>query len=140
MVTMATSGEHPRRLHRWIYRGIVGFVLWMMLAAWGFMSTWSADPGDSYTGLVLAMASFLCLVAVGIIFVMGIITRDSPDPARAEDMPTDGSLREWASREIEVSDGRQRGSHVLIDILLPPAAVAIGMTALVIVWHLAPGG
>ena len=51
MATTAAHGEpsRSRRLHRWIYRGIVGFVLWMVLAAWGFMSTWSADPGDSYT-------------------------------------------------------------------------------------------
>jgi hypothetical protein len=140
---MALTTPHDERsssvhLHRWVFRGIIGFVLLMILAAWGFTATWSPDANESYTGLVLAMMSYFCLVAVGIAYALGRITRNSPDPAREDDMPTTESLQRWASREIEVSDGHQRGSHVMIDILLPPAAVAIGMVALVIVWHLAP--
>ncbi len=140
-MAMTTShDENPRsaRLHPWIFRAIIGCVLWTIIAAWGFSATWSADPRESYTGLVLAVASYLCIVAVGIVGVMAYITRQSPDPGRQDDTPSKDSFHEWTSREIEVSDGHQRGSHVAIDILLPPAAVAIGMTALVLVWHLAP--
>ena len=141
-MAMTTShDEQPctARLHPWIFRTVIGFVLWMILAAWGFSATWSAGPQEAYTGLVLAVASYLCLVVVGIVYAMTSITRHSPDPARRDDTPSKDSFHEWTSREIEVSDGHQRGSHVAIDILLAPAAVAVGMTALVLVWHLAPG-
>ena len=140
-MALTTSHDERRpsaRLHPWIFKAIIGFVLWTIIAAWGFSSTWSADPQESYTGLVLAVASYLCVVAVGIVGIMAYFTRHSPDPARQDDKPSRGPFHEWTSREIAVSDGHQRGSHVAMDILLPPAAVAIGMTALVLVWHLAP--
>ncbi|HKU97910.1 MAG TPA: hypothetical protein VJR58_21650 [Vineibacter sp.] len=132
--------SHSVHLHPWIFKGVVGFVLLMLLAAWGFSATWSSASVEAYTGLALGMVSYLCLIAVGLAYAMSRFTRLRPDPARTEDAPARLSFRDWRSREIEVGDGHQRGSHVAIDILLAPAAVAIGLTILVIVWHLAPAG
>lgn len=141
MATMQSRDEpsHSVRLHPWVFKGFVGFVLLMLVAAWGFSATWSATSVEAYTGLALAMVSYLCLIAVGLAYAMSRFTHRRPDPAREEDAPARMSFRDWQSREIEVGDGHQRGSHVAIDILLTPAAVAIGLTILVIVWHLAPG-
>jgi hypothetical protein len=141
MAITTSHDEHRQsaRLHPWIFKAVIGFVLWMIIAAWGFSSTWSAVPQESYTAVVLAVMSYFCIVAVGIAGVMTYIMRHSPDPARRDDTASRDSFHEWTSRQIEVSDGHQRGSHVAMDILLAPAAVAIGMTALVVVWHLAPG-
>lgn len=141
---MATTSPHDAerhlvRLHPRIFKIMVGLVLVMLLAAWGFSATWSPDASESYTGLALTMASYLFLVALGIGYAMTRLARSSPDPARRDDEPSKVSFQEWSSREIDVSDGHQRGSHVAIGVLLVPAALAVCMIALVIVWHLAPG-
>jgi hypothetical protein len=138
MTSPHDAEHHFVRLHPRVFKTVLGLVLTMLVAAWGFTAVWSPDANESYTGLALAMASYLCLVALGIGYAMSRLTRSSPDPARRDDEPSQASFREWSSREIEVSDGHQRGSHVAIDVLLPPAAVAVGMIALMIVWHFAP--
>ncbi len=140
MATMRSHDERPHsvHVHPWIFKGVAGFVLLMLIAAWGFSATWSPDSVEAYTGLALAMVSYLCLIAVGLAYAMGRFTRQRPEAAREEDRPARTSFHDWKTREIEVGDGHQRGSHVAIDILLAPAAVAIGLTILVIVWHLAP--
>jgi hypothetical protein len=134
------DAERPLvRMHPRIFKIVVVMVVVMMTAAWGFGATWSPDAAESYTGLALAMASYLCAVAVGIGYAMNRLARSSPDPARRDDEPSQASFSEWSSREIEVSDGHQRGSHVAMDVLLVPTALAVCMVALVIVWHFAPG-
>ncbi|HEX2889508.1 hypothetical protein [Vineibacter terrae] len=140
MAMTSPSTERPTtvRLHPWIFRGVVALAAWALLAAWGFAATWSPDVSESYTDLALVFVSYLCIVTIGLVFALGSFARHSPDPARDDDKASRGSFHDWRSREIEVGSGHQRGSHVAVDILLAPAAIAIGMTALVIVWHLAP--
>lgn len=129
------------RFHPWVFKAVAGLVLLMIIAAWGFTATWSDDSSESYTGLVLAMVSYFCVVALGLGWMMVRLARRNPDPARREgEEPSRQSFYEWKSHEIEVGSGHQRGSHAAIDVILVPAAVAFGMLALVIVWHLAPGG
>jgi hypothetical protein len=47
------------------------------------------------------------------------------------------SLREWMSREFEIRRGRLAGADAAIEIFTPIAAVALGMAAFAVVFHLA---
>jgi hypothetical protein len=43
----------------------------------------------------------------------------------------------WTKREVEISTGRVRGTLATMEILLPIAAVAVGMVAFALVLHFA---
>jgi hypothetical protein len=118
------------RFHPLIYMAIAGFGLWFVLAAWGF-------AGNSYIGYLLAIISGFFLLATGLPWVMSR-TR-SKRQGRADDKPT-ASLRSWSSGEFETWTGRVRGKFAMIEALLPLAAVAVGMTAFVIVLHIVVHG
>jgi hypothetical protein len=45
-------------------------------------------------------------------------------------------LRDWASGELEISQDRRRAADAVIEIVLPFAAVAVGFTAMGIVFRL----
>jgi hypothetical protein len=44
-------------------------------------------------------------------------------------------LRDWASGSFEIRQDRLKGANAIAEILLPIAAVALGMTVLGIVFH-----
>ena len=107
------------------YALVAGFVLWMVIAAWGF-----AGPG--YTNVALTVVTGLLLVAIGIPFVLWRMVRAN-DP----DMEQPQKLSEWSSRDFETWQDHQKGHEAATEIVLPIAAAAIGMTAFAIIFHIA---
>jgi len=118
------------RFHPLIYKAIAGFGLWFVLAAWGF-------DGSGYIGYLLAIISGFFLLAIGLPWVMSRVR--SERQARTDDEQTAG-LRDWTAGEFETWTGRFRGKFAMIEALLPLAAVAVGMTAFVIVFHIVVHG
>jgi hypothetical protein len=119
---------HPR-----IYAAAVGLVVWYALSAWILF-----DHQDD-VGLPLMMASFLLLIAVLIPSVLALVWRKY----RAQEMHSDAtSFRDWRAGDFAVWGARLRASDAVIDLLLPLAAVAFGLTAIGIVFlicaHMAP--
>lgn len=112
------------RLPLVVYATIIGFVVWMALAAWGF-----AGPG--YADLSLAVVTGLLIVAIAIPLVLWRVWRANSDE-RADDRMSFG---EWRSSQFQIWQGRQKGSQAATEIILPVAAAAVGMTAFAIVFH-----
>jgi hypothetical protein len=120
-----------RRLHPRIYAALIGLTLWMVLAVWGF-------AGSGYTDYLLVVVSGFLLAAVALLGAAWRIRQHHRDPAT----PPAGtqSYRDWASGDLETWQGRLKASEATIQILLPVAAVALGMTGFAIIAHFASGG
>jgi hypothetical protein len=114
------------QLHPLVYAAIVGLVLWYVISAWDFF-------GEGDTGLLLAVVSSFFVMATAIPCVLWLVWRKHRGSG-AE--PGEGiSLRDWASGSFEIWQDRLKGANAIVEILLPIAAVALGMTALGIVFH-----
>ena len=113
------------RLPLAVYAALAGFVLWMVIAAWGF-----AGPG--YADVALTVVTGLLLVAIAIPFVLWRVARAN-DPEQR----TPEKFSRWASGQFEIWQDRQKGAAAATEIVMPLAAAAIGMTAFAIVFHYA---
>ena len=110
-----------------IYAVLVGFVAWMVLAAWGF-----AGPG--YADVALTVVTGFLIVVITIPFILWRVARANQDRSEDERSP---SFAEWSSGQFETWQDRVKGSSAATEIILPIAAAAIGMTAFAIVFHYA---
>ena len=116
-------------LHPLVYQAMIGLALWFVLSAWVLLS---GSEGD-YTGLLLAVVSVFILIAVAIPCVLWLNWRKFPGSGAAEQESE--SFREWLSGDLETWQGRVSARDAVIEILLPLAAVAFGITALGIALH-----
>jgi hypothetical protein len=121
------------QLHPRIYALAIGLVAWFALSAWILF-----DRQDD-TALPLTMVSVLFFVAVMIPVALAFVWRRHgvPDPH-----PERTSFRDWRAGDFAVWGSRVRGTDAAINMLLPLAAVAFGLTAIGIVFlicaHMAP--
>jgi hypothetical protein len=119
------------QLHPLVYMAIIGLVLWFVLSVWGFAA-------DGYTDYLLAVVSGFMVVAVAIPLVMWRSARKHQRPKQAGEKRE--SLGEWAAGEFETWQDRVKGTNAAIEVLLPIAAIAFGMTAFGIVLHFTAHG
>ena len=117
-------------LHPFVYMAIVGLALWLVLSVWGF-------AGGGYTDFLLAVVSGFVFIAVALPYTLWRVWRKNQGPDAARENRE--SFRDWASGEFDTWQGRLKGANAAVEILLPIAAVAFGMTAFGIVWHFTPG-
>jgi len=116
------------QLHPWIYRTIVGLALLLILSAWGFF-------GPGYSGLALAVVSAFIFIAVAIPLSPWWISRHhTTDPDQPE------SFAAWQERDFEICEGRLKGADAALQVLLPIAAVSLGMAVFALVLHFDVGG
>ena len=115
------------RLHPAIYKIMLGLVLWMLLAAWGFVA-------GGYTTLVLAMVTFFLIVSTGLIAVLWRISRRNR--MSGLDKGRERTFGAWLDGEFDTWGSRLHGTHAATQVILPIAAAAVGMTLLMIVLHL----
>ena len=113
------------QLHRNVYWAAIGLVAWFVVSAWVFF-----DHGGQ-TALSLAFVTVLLLMAVGLPWLLSLIWRKYRMPG---EQPRRLPFRDWRSGEFAVWQARLHGLHAAIDILLPLAAVAFGLTAIGIVF------
>jgi len=109
-----------------IYVALVGLVAWMVLAAWEF-----ASPG--YADVALTVVTGLLAVIIAIPVILWLVWRANRDPADEPERPV--GFREWTSGQFETWQDRVKGADAAVEIVLPIAAAAVGMTALAIVFH-----
>ncbi len=130
---MSKTSDRPKaptsdQLHPWIYRTIVGFALLLILSAWGFF-------GPGYSGLALAVVSTFIFIAVAIPVILWWIWRHhTTDPDQPE------SFAAWQERDFEICEGRLKGADAAMQVLLPIAAVSLGMAVFALVLHFDVGG
>lgn len=110
------TSEHDE-LHPIVYRTIVGLTVWLVLSIWVFFGR------GAYVGLTLAMITVFFVIVIRIPVLIWVTwRRNTPHKAHSE------SLRVWLSEEFRTRTGTITGMEAVGQILLPLAAVSIGMT------------
>jgi hypothetical protein len=125
-----TDSGVAKRLHPAIYETIVGLAVLFVLSAWGFFA-----PNDTY--YLLAVVTGFVFLAVFLPFQLWRVRRHGHDPR--DTSLSSWPLANWLHAELDVWQTRIRGSDAAAGILLPVAAVSIGMLCLAIVLHLDVG-
>jgi hypothetical protein len=110
-----TDELHPR-----IYASVVGLTIWLVLSVWVLFSR------GSYIGLTLSVITLFFTVLVGIPVLLWLTWRHNAAPH--EQNGNTAPFGEWATKSFETWTGGLSGREASIQILLPIAAVAIGMT------------
>ncbi|HEX3970380.1 MAG TPA: hypothetical protein VHX19_03605 [Stellaceae bacterium] len=121
------SDNVARRLHPAIYLAILGLAIVFVAAAGTF-----AAPNDSY--YLIEIACGFILVAVGLPYQLLRVRRHGHDPR--DTSLSHRTLGGWLNAEFDVWQTRIRGWDAAAAILLPVAAVSIGLVCLTIVMHL----
>ena len=124
------------RLHPLVYMLLVALAVWLVLSVWSFFT------GGGVTDYLLFIVSGFIFIAVALPFVLSRVGR-TDDAANARtagsgDQPP--SFRDWTGWDFDIWQGRLSGMEAALQILLPIAAVAFGMTAFGIALHIAEHG
>lgn len=114
------------QLHPAIYGAAVGLVAWFALAAWILFDR------QSDIELPLVMVSVLLLVAVLVPWALSLVWKRHLLPHQRH--PTRTSFHDWRTGDFAVWGSKLHGTHAAIDMLLPLAAVAFGLTAIGVVF------
>jgi hypothetical protein len=115
-------------LHPLVYRALIGLAVWLVASIWIFF-----DRGV-YVGLTLAMITVFFVVIVGIPLLIWKTWQHNA-PANETREPKE-SFAAWASQNFATWTGALSGRDAAMQILLPIAAVSIGMFVFGLVYHL----
>jgi hypothetical protein len=118
-------------LHPLVNMAIIGFVLMFVAAMWMFFAS---DPYGAWLDVVV---TGLFVIAIAIPALLWLTWHRNADGAR-----DDSSLnfRDWAAGEFDTCTGSIKGANATAEVLLPIAAVAVGMTVLGLVFHIIASG
>lgn len=115
------------RLHPAIYKILIALTLWLLAAIWGFAA-------HGYSGITLVVVTLFLLVSISLVAVLWRISRRGRD--RGLDTPAvRRTIGTWLRGDLDTWQGRLKGSEAATQVILPIAAAAVAMTALVIVLH-----
>ena len=121
----ATSGLHPR-----VYSLLIVLAAWFALSVWGF-------AGGGVTDYLLFIVSGFVFIVVALLTILSRVGRTNTSAAADRDRPSFG---QWTSWEFDTWQGRLSGMQAVLQILLPIAVAAFGMTAFGIAFHIAERG
>jgi hypothetical protein len=110
-----------------------GLLIWFVIAAWLLFG------GAGYIELALTMISVLVLMAIAIPLALWRTSQTAQrlgDSSHASEQASE-PLDKWLRSRFATWTDQEKGSTAAVEILLPLAAVAFGMTALGIVFDLA---
>jgi hypothetical protein len=113
-----------------------GLLVWFVIAAWLLFG------GSGYIELALAIISVLVFMAIAIPLALWHtnLTAQRSDVSSPATKQATESLAKWLRGRFDTWTDHERGSTAAIEILLPLAAVAFGITALGIVYELTRAG
>jgi hypothetical protein len=133
---MNTQPGISDHLHPRIYMVAAGLLVWFVIAAWLLFGN------SGYIALALAMISVLVLMAIAIPLTLWRTNRTARRSNVSLPATQQGSeaLDTWLRGRFATSTDLERGSRAAIEILLPLAAVAFGITVLGIVFELTRAG
>ncbi len=113
-------------LHPLVYKTLVGLVAWLVL------SIWLLFDGTHYIELIVAMITVFFVIATGIPVLIWMTWRRR---AAHPDRPPDETFRLWATQQFRAWTGDLSGGAAAVQVLLPIAAVSIGMTVFGLVYY-----
>ncbi|AZO65598.1 MULTISPECIES: hypothetical protein [unclassified Mesorhizobium] len=114
-------------LHPHVYLAMVG------LAAWYALSAWIGFGDGGYTDYLLVVMTGFIIISVALPAFAGRVWlrhHHRSDTAAH-------SFEDWIAGEFDTGQGRVSAKTALVELLLPLAAVAFGMTAFAIMARLA---
>jgi hypothetical protein len=116
---------HPR-----VYTAAIGFVVWFAIAAWILFD----HKFDSVDDMALPLA----MISVLLLFVVLLLSALTAVGSRHQ-LPHDGDVgniayRDWRLGDFAVWGAKLKTTDAVIDMLLPLAAAAFGLTAIGIVF------
>ncbi len=128
--------------HPALHRAAAALFIWFVAAAWLLFS------GSGYIDLALAMISVLVAMMIAIPMALWRAWRaNARSLVAGSSVSSEGReaeealpLREWLRGEVATHSGPEKSSAAAVEILLPIAAVALGITALGIVFDLVRAG
>jgi hypothetical protein len=142
------ASSSPRvfdELHPVVHKAAAGLLIWFVVAAWLLFS------GAGYIELALGMVSMLVFMALAIpttLWRAGAAARRAREAAdaatesagkpTAETSPM--TFRAWLRGRFATWTDVEKPSTAAIEVLLPLAAVAFGLTAIGVVFQLARAG
>jgi len=138
MTTHPLPVRHNRptnELHPLVYRSLIGLTIWLVLSVWALFSR------GTYEGLTLSVITLFFLILAGIPLLLWLTWRRHADPNERAGYVA--PFTEWASHPFETWTGDLSGREASMQIILPIAAVAFGMTIFGLVFlfavpHLGP--
>jgi hypothetical protein len=119
------SGTVATTLHSKIYVAMAGLAVWLVLSVWGF-------AGGGYADWLLVVVSGFILLVVSLMFVISRV--GTHDPGAKAAAAEEGKFGDWVSGEFATWQDKVKGKNAAIEILLPLAAVAFGMSAFAIIY------
>ena len=126
----ATSALHPR-----VYALLIGLAGWFALSVWSF-------AGAGVTDYLLFVVSGFIFIVVALLTILSQVGRSNTKTTGDHDRQ---SFRQWTLWDFDTWQGRLRmqptsGMQAALQILLPIAVAAFGMTAFGIVFHIVERG
>src|SRR5262245_3785878 len=117
-------------LHPVVNMAIISLVLMFVAAVWMFFDS---DPYGAWLDVVV---TGLFVIAIAIPTICWLTWRRNADDVRGGSL----SFRDWVAAEFDTSTGPVKGANATAEVLLPIAAVAVGMTVLGLVFHITASG
>ena len=118
-------------LHPLVNIAIIGLVLMFVAAVWVFFDS---GPYEAWLDVVV---TGLFVIAIAIPALLWLTWRRNADDARDD---SHLSFRDWAVGDFDTLTGPVKGANATVEVLLPIAAVAVGMTVLGLVFHIIASG
>jgi hypothetical protein len=124
----AGSSLHPR-----VYTIVIGLTAWFVLAVWLFAGGGLSD----YILFVVSGFIFVCMTLTLILASVTTVEKlPTGEPPQCE-RPVQQSFHDWARSTFGTWGGSLSGKQAMVQVLLPFAAAAVGMTAIGIIFHFA---
>jgi len=118
-------------LHPLVNVAIIGLVLMFIAAMWMFFAS------DAYEAWLDVVVTGLFVIAIVIPALLWLTWRRNAEGAKGDSHP---GFRDWAGGEFDTLTGSVKGANATVEVLLPIAAVAVGMTVLGLVFHIIANG
>jgi len=118
-------------LHPLVNIAIIGLVLMFVAAVWVFFDS---GPYEAWLDVVV---TGLFVIAIAIPTLLWLTWRRNVDSARDD---SHLSFRDWVVGDFNTLTGPVKGANATAEVLLPIAAVAVGMTVLGLVFHIIASG
>jgi MFS superfamily sulfate permease-like transporter len=121
-----SNSLHPR-----VNMAIIGLVLMFVAAVWMFFDS------DAYGAWLDVVVTGLFVIAIAIPVLCWLTWRRNAAGARDDSHP---GFHDWVVGEFDTWTGPVKSANATIEILLPIAAVAVGMTVLGLLFHIMSSG
>ena len=125
------DGPISDSLHPLVNMAIIGAALMFVAGVWIFFDS---GPYEAWLDVVV---TGLFVIAIAIPALLWLTWRRNADGARGD---SHLSFRDWAAGEFDTLTGPVKGANPTAEVLLPIAAVAVGMTVLGLVFHIIASG